>query len=36
MGRPEVAEKCRKTVTHDDGRRPLRQPDLGESDGGSP
>ena len=32
MGRPGVAEKCRKTVTHGGGRRP----DPGASGGGWP
>ena len=36
MGWPRVADKCRKTVTHGGGRRRLRRPDLGASDGGSP
>ena len=35
MGQPGVAEKCRKMVTHGGGRRRLRRPDLGASDGGS-
>ena len=34
MGRPEVAEKCIKSVTQDGGHRRLRLPDPGVSGGG--
>ena len=36
MGRPGVAGKCRKMVTHSGGRRCLRRPDPGTSGGGWP
>ena len=36
MGRPGVAEKCIKTVTHGGDRRLLCRSDLGASGGGSP
>ena len=34
MGRLEMAGKWRNPVTHLGGRRRVRQPDPGESDGG--
>ena len=36
MGRPEVAKKCRKMVSHGGGHRRLRRPDLGASGSGWP
>ena len=35
MGRPEVAGKMQKPVTHGDGGRLLHRPDPGASGGGS-